>query len=95
MEHPINIKIDHAHATANSRQGQGSGREMDSQTYLVKLLICRTITSINNYYHVLIGQFTNGNNNIRKSLIAIPITVLNFEIAHCILKIIKAISSYL
>lgn len=37
MEHPINIKIDHAHATANSRQGQGCGRETDSQTYLVKL----------------------------------------------------------
>lgn len=66
MEHPINIKIDHARATANSRQGQGSGREMDSQTYLVKLLICRTITSIKNY-HILIGQFTNDSNNIRKS----------------------------
>lgn len=97
MEHPINIKIDHAHATADSRQGQGSGREMDGHTYLVKLLIirvCRTITSINNY-HVLIGQFTNGSNNISKPLKVIPITVLNFEIAHCILKIIKAISSYL
>lgn len=65
MEHSINIKIDHAHATANSRQGQGSGREMDSQTYLVKLLISGTITSIKNY-HVLLGQFTNVSYYIRK-----------------------------